>query len=187
MISAIQIRKGMVIKIDEDIYKVLETTHVTPGKGQALIQTKLRRLKDRSLHDHRFRSKDKVEQAYLETIEMEHLYQEGNEYVFMNLKTYEQLKLSPEVISSGVNYLIPNVIFSIELFEGKPVGVNPPLTLELKVAKTEPFLKGATQSASSKPATLETGITLTVPQFIKEGDVIRIDTREDKYLERIKS
>jgi elongation factor P len=187
MINAIQIRKGMVIKIDEDLYKVLETTHVTPGKGHALIQTKLRKLKDQSLHDYRFRSKDKVEQAYLETIEMEYLYQEGNGYVFMNLETYEQLKLSPKVISSSVNYLIPNVIFSIELFEGKPVGVNPPLTLELKVAKTEPFLKGATQSASSKPATLETGIMLTVPQFIKEGDIIRIDTREDKYLERIKS
>jgi elongation factor P len=187
MINATQIRKGMVIKIEEEIYKVLETTHVTPGKGQALMQTKLRKLKDQSLHDYRFRSRDKVEQAYLETIEMEYLYQEGNGYIFMNLKTYEQIRLTSEVIGSGVNYLIPNVVFSIELFEGKPVGVNPPLTMELTVVKTEPFLKGATQSASSKPATLETGITLTVPQFIKEGDVIRIDTREDKYLERIKS
>jgi elongation factor P len=187
MINATQIRKGMVIKIDEEIYKVLETTHVTPGKGQALMQTKLRKLKDQSLHDYRFRSRDRVEQAYLETIEMEYLYQEGNVFIFMNLETYEQIRLSAEVIGSGVNYLIPNVVFSIEMFEGKPVGVNPPLTLELKVVKTEPFLKGATQSASSKPATLETGITLTVPQFIKEGDVIRIDTREDKYLERIKN
>jgi elongation factor P len=116
---------------------------------------------------------------------MEYLYQEGNNYVFMNLENYEQIHLSPEVLGTAVNYLIPNVIFSIEMFEGSPVGVKPPLTLELAVVKTEPFLKGATQTASSKPATLETGITINVPQFIKEGDVIRIDTRDDKYLERI--
>lgn len=187
MITATQIKKGMVIKIDGEIYKVLETTHVTPGKGQALMQTKLRKLNDQTLHDYRFRSKDKVDQAYLETIEMEYLYREGNDYIFMNLKTYEQIKLSSETIGNSANYLISNVVFSVEMYDGKPVGVNPPLTLDLKVTKTEPFLKGATQSASNKPATLETGITISVPQFIKEGDVVRIDTRDDKYLERVKN
>lgn len=187
MISAIQIRKGMIIRVEDEIYKVLETTHVTPGKGQALMQTKLRKLSDRSLHDYRFRSKDKVEQAYLETIDMEYLYAEGEEYVFMNLENYEQLTLASDVIGGAVNYLIPNVIFSIEMLDKKPVGVNPPMTIELEVIKTEPYLKGATQSASNKPATLETGITINVPQFIKEGDTVRIDTREDKYLERKKS
>jgi elongation factor P len=184
MINATQIRKGMVIKVEGDIYKVLETSHVTPGKGQALMQTKLRRLKDQTLHDYRFRSKDKVERAYLEEIEMEYLYQEGHNYIFMNLENYEHIKLSSDVIGTGVNYLVPNVIFSIELYEKKPVGVNPPLTIALKVVKTEPFLKGATQSASNKPALLETGITISVPQFIKEGDIVRIDTRDAKYLER---
>lgn len=177
----------MIIKIGEEIYRVLETTHITPGKGQALMQTKLRRLSDQSLHDYRFRSKDKVEQAYLETIDMEYLYSEGEEYVFMNLENYEQLKLTSEVIGYAINYLIPNVVFSIEMLDKKPVGINPPMTIELEVIKTEPYLKGATQSASNKPATLETGITVSVPQFIKEGDIVRIDTREDKYLERVKN
>lgn len=186
MINATQLRKGMIIKLDEELYKILETTHVTPGKGQALMQTKLRKLKDYTLHDYRFRSKDRVEQIYLEEIEMEYLYQDGENYIFMNLENYEQIKLDEDTIGSALNYLIPNVVFTIEMYEGEPVGINPPLTLELKVIKTEPFLKGATQTASNKPATLETGISLNVPQFISEGDVIRIDTRDDKYLERVK-
>lgn len=186
MINATQLRKGMVIKVDDDIYKIVDTTHVTPGKGQALMQTKLRKLSDGTLRDHRFRSKDKVEQVYLDEIEMEYLYLEGDHYIFMNTETYEQKRLSGETLGDTLNYLVPNVVFTIEMHEGKPVGVNPPLTIQLKVTKTEPYLKGATQSASNKPATLETGITLNVPQFIKEGDVIRIDTRDEKYLERVK-
>lgn len=186
MINATQIRKGMVLVIDRNIYKVLDSTHVTPGKGQALMQTKLRRLKDQSLHDYRFRSKDKVEQAYLETVEMEYLYQDGDDHIFMNLESYEQIKLSTEVIGIAMNYLIPNIVFTIELFEKNPVGVNPPMTIELKVIKTAPFLRGATAAAGNKPATLETGITINVPQFIKEGDMLKIDTRENKYLERSK-
>jgi len=184
MINATQIRKGMIIKVEEEIYKVLETTHVTPGKGQALMQTKLRRLKDQTLHDYRFRSKDRVEQAYLETVEMEYLYQDGDDFVFMNLENYEQAKLSKQVIGNAVDYLVPNIVFTLEMYEKKPVGMNPPMTIALKVVKTAPYLKGATQSASNKPATLETGLTITVPQFIKEGDTVKIDTREDKYLER---
>jgi len=186
MINATQVRKGMILKVEEELYKVFETTHITPGKGQAIIQTKLRKLKDKTLHDYRFRSKDRIEQAFLEGIEMEYLYQEGDEYVFMNLSDYEQIHLTSETLGNAANYLIPNVVFSIEMFESIPVGVNPPLTIELKVVKTAPFLKGATQTASNKPATLETGITINVPQFIKEGDVLRIDTRDDKYLERAK-
>lgn len=187
MINATLIRKGMIIKIDGNLYKVLEAAHITPGKGRALMQTKLRNLKDQSLLDYRFRSKDKVEQAFLEEIEMEFLYQEENGYVFMNLNNYEQLKLPSEVIGESVYYLIPNVVFSVEMHEGQPVGIKPPLALDLKVVKTESFLKGATQSASSKPALLETGITINVPQFIKNGDIVRIDTRENKYLERVKN
>jgi elongation factor P len=187
MINATQIRRGMIIKLEGELYKVLERSHITPGKGQALMQTKLRRLKDQTLFDYRFRSKDKVEQAYLETTEMQYLYKEGKDSVFMNLENYEQIKLTSDILGSASSYLIPNVTFSVEMFEGKPVGVNPPLTIDLKVVKTEPYLKGATQSASNKPATLETGITISVPQFIKVGDVVRIDTRDDSYLERVSS
>ncbi|MFW6160215.1 MAG: elongation factor P [Acidobacteriota bacterium] len=187
MIKATQIRRGMVIKLEDGLYKVLDTDHVTPGKGQALMQTKLRRLRDQTLYDIRFRSIDKIEQAYLETVEMEYLYQDGEDYVFMNLETYEQIKLSPEVLSDILDYLVPNIVFTVEMHEGKPVGVSPPLTIELKVVKTEPFLKGATQTASNKPATLETGLVINVPQFIKTGDVVKIDTRDNSYLERVKS
>jgi len=187
MINATQIRKGMIIKVEGELYKVLEAVHITPGKGHALMQTKLRNLKDQTLLDHRFRSKDRVEQAFLEKIEMEFLYQSGEDYIFMNLENYEQIKLPLEIIGDGTKYLISNIIFNVEMHAGKPVGVEPPLTIDLKVVKTEPFLKGATASASNKPAVLETGLTTSVPPFIKEGDVVRIDTREDKYLERVKS
>jgi len=187
MIHAIQIRKGMIIIIDSELYRVLETTHVTPGKGQALMQTKLRKIKDMTLLDYRFRSKDKVEQAYLETKEMEFLYQEGDDFICMDTTTYDQQKLTKAIIGDAKYYMIPNVLISIEMFEGKPVGVTPPMTIELKVSETAPFLKGATQTASNKPATLETGITISVPQFIKNGDILKIDTRDNKYLERVKT
>lgn len=187
MINATQIRRGMLIILEGQLYRVLEATHVTPGRWKAMMQTKLRNLKDGSLLNYRFRSEDRVEQAYLEEVEMEYLYKTGEDSVFMNLENFEQIRLSPEIIGDGSRYLVPNIVFTVELYEGKPVAVRPPLTVELKVVETEPFLKGATQSASSKPATLETGLIVSVPQFINEGDVIRIDTREDKYLERAKS
>ncbi|OGD19539.1 MAG: elongation factor P [Candidatus Aminicenantes bacterium RBG_16_63_16] len=186
MINATQIRRGMIILLDGNLYRVLEAVHITPGRWKAMVQTKLRSLKEGTLLNHRFRSEDRVEQAYLEEVEMEFLYKSGDDAVFMNLENYEQIRLSPEIIGDGVNYLVSNIVFKIELYEGRPVGVEPPLTVDLKVVKTEPFLKGATQSASYKPATLETGLTVTVPPFINEGDVIRIDTRDDKYIERAK-
>ncbi len=187
MINATQIRKGMIIKLEGNLYKVLESIHITPGRWKAMVQTKLRNLKDQSLLDYRFRSEDRVEQAFLEEVEMEFLFRSGEDAVFMNLENYEQIRLSSDVLGDAVKYLVPNIVFTIEMHEGKPVGVRPPLTVDLKVVKTEPYLKGATQSASSKPATMETGLVVTVPQFIKEGDIVRIDTREDKYVERAKS
>lgn len=187
MINATQIRRGNIILLDGQLYRVLEAVHITPGRWKAMVQTKLRSLKEGTLLNHRFRSEDRVEQAFLDVVDMEFLYMSGEDAVFMNQENYEQISLSPEVIGDNANYLVPNVVFKIEFYEGKPVGVEPPLTVELKVAQTDPFLKGATQSASYKPAVLETGLTVTVPPFINEGDVIRIDTREDKYLERAKS
>ncbi len=187
MINATQIRKGMIIEMEKTLYRVLEAQHITPGRWKAMIQAKLRKLKDGSLLDYRFRSEDRVEQAFLEEFEMEFLYREGDDYIFMNLENYEQLKLSAETIGDGVKYLIPNIVITVEEHEGKPVGVRLPTTVDLPVVKTEPTMVGATKSASAKPAVLQNGLTISVPQFIKEGDVIRIDTREDKYLERVKA
>jgi elongation factor P len=188
MIDATQIRKGMIIKMDDgQLYRIQEMQLITPGRWKAMVQTKLRSLKDNTVRDYRFRSEERVEQAFMDQIEMEFLYQSGDDYVFMNHTTYDQVSLAADVIGDAVKYLIPNVIFTIENFEGKPVSVVPPITIDLKVTHTEPFLKGATASASYKPATLENGMVVTVPPFIKEGDVVKIDTREDKYLERVKS
>ena len=186
MINATQIRRGMLIILDGQLFRVLEAIHVTPGRWKAMMQTKLRNIKDGSLLNYRFRSEDRVEQAFLEEVEMEFLYKAGEDAVVMNLENYEQIRLSPEIIGDGVNYLVPNIVFTLEMYEGRPISVNPPLTVELKVVKTDPYLKGATQTASAKPATLETGLVVNVPQFVQEGDVIRIDTRDDKYLERAK-
>jgi elongation factor P len=187
MINATQIRKGMVLKLDGMLYKVLEANFVAPGNWKTMMMTRLRNVKDGSLKDYRFRGEDRVEQAYVEEQEMEFLYQNGDEYVFMNHETYDQISFHSEVIGDSRYYLVPNIIFTVEVYEGQPIGIRPPTTVDLRVVQTEPFLKGATVSASNKPAVLETGLQVSVPQFIQEGDVIRIDTRENKYLERAKS
>jgi len=187
MIDATQVRRGMILKLDGILFKVMEVQLITPGRWKAIVQTKLRNLKDGSQTERRLRSEERVEQAMLEETEMEYLYREDEDFVFMNLENYEQIKLAPDIIGDGVDYLIPNVVFKIETHEGVAIGIEPPVTVDLLVTQTEPFLKGATQSASSKPATLETGLTVNVPAFVKEGDVIRIDTRDNKYLERAKT
>jgi len=187
MINATQIRKGQVLKMDGILYKVVEATFVAPGNWKTMMQTRLLNIKEGTIKDHRFRGGDRVEQAYLEEQEMEFLYQNGDEYVFMNRETFDQTSFHADVIGDSVHYLVPNIVLTVEVHEGKPVGIRPPLTVDLKVVQTEPFLRGATVSASNKPATLETGLQVSVPQFIQEGDVIRIDTRDNKYLERAKS
>jgi len=186
MLDATKIRKGMLIKREDgQLWRVVEMQLITPGRWKAMVQTKLRSLKDNTITDYRFRSEDRVEQAFLEQVEMEFLYQSGDDYVFMNHTTYDQVSLRAEVIGDAVKYLIPNIIFTIETYEGKPVNVVPPITIELKVVHTEPFLKGATASASYKRATLENGLVVNVPPFIKEGDILKIDTRDDSYQERV--
>jgi len=187
MIDATKIRRGMIIKLEDQLYRVLDCQLITPGRWKAMVQTKLRNIKDSSQLEYRFRSEDRVEQAYLEEAEMVFLYRSGDEFYFMNLQTYEQIKLEAEAIGDGVHYLIPDLVLTIELHEGQPVGVKLPNTVDLTVVETEPVLKGATQTAIYKPARLETGLVISVPQFIKEGDVIRVDTREEKYLERAKT
>jgi elongation factor P len=187
MIDATKIRRGMIIKLEDRLYRVLDFQLITPGRWKAMVQTKLRNIKDGSQLEYRFRSEERVEQAYLEEVEMVFLYRSGDEFHFMNLQTYEQIKLDLEAIGDGANYLIPELVLTIEFYEGQPVGINLPHTVDLKVVETEPVLKGATQTAITKPATLETSLVIAVPQFIKEGDVIRVDTREEKYLERVKT
>jgi len=187
MIDATQIRKGMMIIMDGTLYRVMEMQLITPGRWKAMVQTKLRNIQVGSQVEHRFRSEERLEQAHLEEVEMEFLYKQGDEHYFMNLENYEQSTMTAAAIGDGVKYLMPNMVITVELFDGKPVGIDLPNSVDLKVVSTEPRLQGATKTSMYKPATVETGAIVQVPEFIKEGDVIRIDTRDDKYLERAKT
>lgn len=186
IIVATQIRDGMTIVYNGEPHKVVSVQHVTPGKGRGMIQTKLRNLLTGTGFDNRFRSDEKVEKAFLETHEMTYLYSDGSSHVFMNAETYEQVSLTDEAIGEAKDFLIPNISFTVEYYETTPVGVEPPQTVELKVTDTAPNMKGATQSASNKPATLENGLVVQVPAFIENGEVIRVDTKKKEYMERAK-
>ncbi|MFQ5736693.1 MAG: elongation factor P [Thermodesulfobacteriota bacterium] len=186
MISATQLRVGTTILYNKEPHRVVSVQHITPGNWRGMVQTKLKNLKTGAAVENRFRSDDKVEKAVLEQHEMEYLYSDGEDYHFMNSETYEQTSLSREVLGDNVNLLVPNIKFMIEYYDGTPVGVEPPKVVELKVVDTTPNLRGATAASSGKPATLETGLVVTVPAFIEIGEVIRVDTSELKYLERAK-
>lgn len=187
MINATQIRAGSVIVFKGDPHKVLSVGHVKPGKGGGFMQTKLRNLLSGLQMEHRFRSEEKVERAYLDGVDMEYLYPQGDdEFCFMNTENYEQVTLTAEVLGDNVYYLKENVVFVIEYFKTEPVSVTPPKMIELEITDTPPNLKGATATQSLKPATLETGLVVQVPPFVETGEIIRVDTVENKYIERAK-
>ncbi|MFN0123004.1 MAG: elongation factor P [Blastocatellia bacterium] len=182
--QATQIRKGMVLLHEGVPHKVIEFRHHTPGNLRAMVQTRMRNLRSGSTMEHRFRSTDNVERAILDDQEMQYLYNDGDIYNFMNTETYEQISLSADELGDFAGYLLPETTISVKFFEGSPIGIEVPGVVELVVAETEPEVKGATVSNVGKPARLETGITIQVPAFIKEGDKIRVDTTEGRYLER---
>lgn len=186
MIAATQLRPGNVIKHGGDLFSVFSVTHRTPGNLRAFVQAKLRNLRSGAMIEHRFRSEDRVEQAILDDTEMQFLYRDGDDFHFMNTESYEQIHLHKDVLGEGANYLLPEGLIKIEFYEGKPVGIELPATVDLTVVETEPGLKSATASNVTKPAKLETGLVVQVPPFINEGDKIRVDTTEGKYLERAK-
>jgi elongation factor P len=184
MIQATQLKKGMCIKHQNDLYRVVDAQHKTPGNLRGMVQARIRNLKTGAISDHRFRSVDVVERAILDETQMEYLYQDGDLYHFMNNETFEQIGLSAEILGGAVDYLTPNIRLAIEFYESRPVGIELPLTVEMKVMETEPAIKGASVSNVGKPAKMETGLVVQVPPFINEGDVIRIDTATGSYIER---
>ena len=184
-IQAVQLRKGMIIELDDALLRVHDFQHVTPGKGQAIVQTRMRNLRSGSMIDKRFRSQEAVERVQLDSQEMEYLYQEGDSYVFMDSETYEQTHLSADAIEEALPYLVANLSLKVDFYEGLPVSIDMPTTVDLEVTDTEPGLKGATASASSKPATLETGLVVGVPQFVNIGDRVRVETSTGEYLTRV--
>jgi elongation factor P len=185
-IPATQIRRGMVIVFEGQPCKVLEFRHHTPGNLRAMIQTKLRNIRTGASFEHRFRSADTIDKASLEQHEMEYLYSDGSHHHFMNTENYEQTALSEEELGDAAPWLTPGMKIQAEFYEGTPIAIDLPPSMELIVTQTEPQLKSATVSNVNKPATLENGVTITVPPFINEGDRIRVDPTEGRYIERAK-
>jgi elongation factor P len=184
MIAATQIRPGMVIKFNNELHSVFSMVHRTPGNLRGFVQAKMRNLRTGSMTEHRFSSEDKIERVALDEQEMEFLYADGEDYHFMNTETFEQMHLTKDILGDGVMYLIPNMKVAIEFYEGRPISVELPASVEMTVMETEPGLKGATVSNVTKPAKMETGLVVQVPPFINEGERIRVSTSEGTYLER---
>jgi elongation factor P len=184
MISATQLRPGMVIKFNNELYSIFKMEHRTPGNLRGFVQVKMRSLRSGSMTEHRFSSEDRVDRAALEEHEMEYLYDDGEYYYFMNTENFEQMHLTRDTLGDAIEYLIPQLKVNIEFYEGKPISVELPPTVDLTVIETEPGIKGASVSNVTKPAKLETGLVVQVPPFINEGEKIRISTAEGVYQER---
>jgi elongation factor P len=184
-VSATQLRPGMVIIFNKELHSIFTMTHRTPGNLRGFVQVKMRNFRSGSMFEHRFSSEDKVEKAALEQADMEYLYDEnGENYYFMNIETYEQIYLSREMLGDAVGYLYPNLKVQVEFHEGKPISVDLPASVELTVVETEPGIKGATVSNVGKPAKMDTGLVVQVPAFINEGERIRVSTTDGSYLSR---
>jgi elongation factor P len=184
MISATKMRPGMVIKYNNDLYSVFSVNHRTPGNLRGFVQARMRSLKNGTMIENRFSSEDKVEKAILDEVEMEYLYDDGESFYFMNTENYEQMHLTKELLGDATSYLIPQLKVKVEFYEGKPMGVELPASVELTVVETEPGMRGATVSNVTKPAKMETGLIVQVPPFINEGQKIRVNTAEGTYAER---
>ncbi|MGA2250947.1 elongation factor P [Terracidiphilus sp.] len=183
-IPATQMRPGMIIKHNEQLHLVFKVEHRTPGNLRAFIQAKLRNLKSGAMFEHRFRSADAIEKVVVDAVTMEFLYNDGDDYYFMNPEDYEQTVLKHSTLGDAVEYLTPNMQITVSYFDGVAVGIDLPGTVELTVIETEPGLKSATASSVTKPAKMETGLVVQVPPFINEGEKIKIDTSEGTYLSR---
>jgi elongation factor P len=183
-IPATQMRPGMIIKHNEQLHLVFHVEHRTPGNLRAFIQAKLRNIRTNAMFEHRFRSGDAIERVIVDEVLMEFLYNDGDDYYFMNPEDYEQTVLKSSTLGDAVEYLTPNLQIHVSYFDGVAVGIDLPQTVELTVVETEPGIKSATASSVTKPAKLETGLVVQVPPFINEGEKIRVDTSEGTYLSR---
>ena len=184
MISAIDLRKGLVIRIDGELYTVSSYNHVTPGKGRAHMQVSIKNLKQGNVTQKRYRPSDKVEDVFLDHRDMEYLYQEGDNYCFMDTENYEQVFLSKDVLGDAMSYISPNAKVSVSLHENNAIGVELPSSVTLKIIETDPGTKGDTVTNVFKPAKLETGYVTKVPLFINTGEIIKIDTRTGEFMGR---
>jgi elongation factor P len=185
LISTNDFKTGVTVEIDGEVWQVIEFQHVKPGKGSAFVRSKLRNLETGAVVERTFRAGEKLRRAHLDRREVQYLYSSGDEYVFMDTETYEQLSLTEEQLGDGKLYLVENMNIYVVSHEGRLIGVEMPNSVELKVVETDPGLRGDTASGGTKPARLETGLVVQVPLFIEEGDVVRVDTRTGLYIERV--
>jgi elongation factor P len=184
MIAATQIRAGMVIKFEGELYNVLTSVHRTPGNLRAFVQVKMRSLRTGGQQEHRFSSSDTVEKAMLDEQEMEYMYDDGEYYYFMNTESFEQMHLMKDLLGDATNYLMPQLKLNVTFYDGKPIGVDLPPAVEMTIVETEPSIKGATVSNVGKPAKMETGLVVNVPAFIEQGERIKVSTVDGSYMER---
>jgi elongation factor P len=184
-IQATRLRKGMLIKLGNDLFRILDLHHLTPGNKRAHIQARMRNIRTLTLTDEKFRAESDVERATLDERQMQYLYHDGDHYYFMDTSTYEQLHISHEALGDSKNYLVPDAVIRVEFYDVEPVGIELAPTVDLLVTETVPGIKGATASAQVKPATLETGLVINVPSFVNEGDKVRVNTETGEYQSRV--
>lgn len=184
--QATDLRNNMVIVFEGDLCRVMEFRHHTPGNLRAMVQAKLRNLRTGSQFEHRFRSSDPIDQAFIETHEMEYLYADGHAYHFMNTENYEQTEMTEDALGEAAKWLAEGMKIQVQVYEQNPIGVELPKTVVCKVAETQPMMRGATAASSNKPALLENGVTITVPPFVEVGTEVVVDPTEERYLERAK-
>jgi elongation factor P len=174
----------MLVKMGEDLFRVLDLQHVTPGNLRGFVRVKFRNIRTGTLSDQKLRSEDAIERATLDEREMQYLYRDGAIYHFMDTTTFDQLQLTDEILGDSMNYLVAESTIRMEFYGTEPVGIELPQTVDLKVVDTAPGIKGATASAQLKPATLETGLVIQVPPFINPGDFVRVNTETGEYQSR---
>ncbi len=185
MIDVNELRKGTTFEMDGELYKVIEYQHHKPGRGKATIRTKIRNLRTGVTIDKNFISGDRVQDVRIDSVEVQYLYHDGNLYHFMNTATYDQPALSAEVLGDTVNYLIEGQMLKLSMYDGQPLDVELPTTVDLRVIEAPPGYAGDTASGATKQVITETGLKVTVPLFVNEGDVIRVDTRDGSYVTRV--
>jgi elongation factor P len=184
-LQATRLRKGNLIKVGNDLLRVMDVQHMTPGNKRGFVQARLRNIRTLSLSDLKLRAEEDVERAVLDEHEMQYLYSDGDAFHFMNTESFEQIHIDREVLGDSVNYLIPDSTIKVEFYGDEPVGIDLPATVDLLVKETVPGIKGATASAQVKPALTETGLVVQVPPFVNEGDRIRVNTETGEYQSRV--
>lgn len=185
MISAGDFRNGITFEMENSVWQVIEFQHVKPGKGAAFVRTKLKNIITGATIERSFSPTDKMPRAHVDRKEMQYLYNDGELYYFMDVNNYEQIPLNAETVGDSLKFVKENEVVKILSFKGNVFGIEPPMFVELEVIDTEPGFKGDTATGATKPATVETGVTVKVPLFVNKGDKIRIDTRTEEYMERV--